>query len=619
MHRPDVCTAAAEPAPTSPSAPSQQPNPHMVTVPASIQRFYVHFMTSLSRPSRPGSAAAPTKTAVSVSSTPSQYRGASTVPDQDSTQDEALCRLTAVQEATLGPLLWQWLGLFSLAVRRQEAAPREGLPGPSAIAAPPTMRQELRSCLLRPHHVERLFHIGFTSLLPVAASSGAGGGVSGSRWSPVDPPAPWHGVRPTEYSPPESVLVSALSGLNQYGPLFSAWCALCYTCIDTLLVSRVTSQGNREGQNAAADPCEVDFHEAEEAIRSALRCLLHAWDSAVALPGAWSGESSISDTSVARKNADAWATATLWRTVYETCATSHSSTTAAPSVHEGRGRETSKPLAPPLPMLLWSAQWHRECTRIAAHGTDDVFDTEDAGVPVELMTRVMHYMCHRLKTEVMRCARWHDSGKMATPSTATVGLEEMHAKAAAPPLPSLPAETDASVTCAPSLRIGTLTALALQCPMNPVGNEADRRSGTAKRPRSRRGGVPCRRRRRSWHVSLSSTDDDTDSSEGNGSECSGTSRFLLRQRVLFQVDIACGVLTTFSMCPADSGIAQVPLPPQRQSGADVSRKPAQPADQCYIPFLTSERCLRNGTVHWWTLSDSQRHRQLMAEGRSTTW
>lgn len=555
-----------------------------------MQRFYTHFMTLLTQQGR----CSPATIAAAVSA-PLQHHSTSTADGQDGTEDDALRRLTCAQEDALGPLLWQWLVLFSLAVQPAGEAPQERGPVPSATAVASAVCSAAPSHTLGPHDVERLFRSGFSSLLPVAGSGGGAGGLRGSRLPPADPPAPWHSVPLAEHNGPERALVAALSTLSCNGPLFSAWCALCYTCVGaSLLVS--TSQRRREGENAAADLSTNDFSASEEAIRSALQRLRHAWNSAVELADAATGGLSRPGKLAARRGVDACATLRLWATVYTTCTAFGSVAEAAPITHE-KGGENRELQAPPLSLSLWAVQWYCECTRVAAHGADEGFHSEEAGVPVELVTRVMCYMCHRLEAEVVRRARRRE----CTGSAASL-------------LIAPPSESSAPAPTVPPLRVGTLTALALQSAMHLVGDDADRRGGAAKRSGGRRGRAPLRRRRHAWQRSSDDDDDsDADSSledpdYGGGTEgrwCgrtdaqSGASRFIFGQQERYEVAIASGVFTTYSVCPADDDVAQ-------------------PADRHYMHRLTGEQYLRNGTVHWWTLRDSQRHRQLMAEARNTS-
>ncbi|AYU76566.1 hypothetical protein, conserved [Leishmania donovani] len=594
----EASRAAAEPAPTPSSEPPRQRPADAVAVPASVQRFYTHFMTLLTQQGRCGPATI--AAAVSTPSAPLQHRSTSTTDGQDGTEDNALRRLTCAQEDALGPLLWQWLVLFSLAVQQAGEAPQERGPAPSAMAVASAMCSATPSHALGPHDVERLFRSGFSSLLPVAGSGGGAGGLRGSRMPPADPPAPWHSVPLAKQSGPERALVAALSAISCNGPLFSAWCALCYTCVGaSLLVS--TSQRRHEGGDAAAGLSTSGFSASEEAIRSALRRLRHAWNSAVELADA------------PRRSVDACATLRLWATVYTTCTALGSAAEAAPITHEKAG-ESRALQAPPLSLSLWAVQWYRECTRVAAHGADEGFHSEEAGVPVELVTRVMRYMCHRLEAEVVRRARRHERTGSAASLTATAELEEARAKTTAPVLTAPPSEASAPAPIVPTLRVGALTALALQSVMHLVGDDADRRGGAAKRSGGRKGGAPLRRRRRAWQMSSDDDDgSDVDSSVedpdyGGGTEGSwsgrtdaqsGASRFIFSQQERYEVAIASGVLTTYSVCPADDDVAQ-------------------PADRHYMHRLTGEQYLRNGTVHWWTLRDSQRHRQLMAEARNTS-
>ncbi|TPP41667.1 hypothetical protein CGC21_36760 [Leishmania donovani] len=561
----EASRAAAEPAPTPSSEPPRQRPADAVAVPASVQRFYTHFMTLLTQQGRCGPATI--AAAVSTPSAPLQHRSTSTTDGQDGTEDNALRRLTCAQEDALGPLLWQWLVLFSLAVQQAGEAPQERGPAPSAMAVASAMCSATPSHALGPHDVERLFRSG----VPLAKQSG-----------------------------PERALVAALSAISCNGPLFSAWCALCYTCVGaSLLVS--TSQRRHEGGDAAAGLSTSGFSASEEAIRSALRRLRHAWNSAVELADA------------PRRSVDACATLRLWATVYTTCTALGSAAEAAPITHEKAG-ESRALQAPPLSLSLWAVQWYRECTRVAAHGADEGFHSEEAGVPVELVTRVMRYMCHRLEAEVVRRARRHERTGSAASLTATAELEEARAKTTAPVLTAPPSEASAPAPIVPTLRVGALTALALQSVMHLVGDDADRRGGAAKRSGGRKGGAPLRRRRRAWQMSSDDDDgSDVDSSVedpdyGGGTEGSwsgrtdaqsGASRFIFSQQERYEVAIASGVLTTYSVCPADDDVAQ-------------------PADRHYMHRLTGEQYLRNGTVHWWTLRDSQRHRQLMAEARNTS-
>ncbi|CBZ24275.1 conserved hypothetical protein [Leishmania mexicana MHOM/GT/2001/U1103] len=598
MNSRETSGAAAEPAPTPSSEPPRQRPADAVAVPASMQHFYTRFMTLLTQQGCCG----PTTiaAAVSTSSAPLQHRSTSTTDGQDGTEDDALRRLTCVQEDALGPLLWQWLVLFSLAVQPTGAAPQERGAAPSAMAVATKVCSAAPSYTLGPHDVERLFRSGFSSLLPVAGSGGGAGDLRGSRLPPADPPAPWHSVPLAEHNGPERALVAALSALSCNGPLFSTWCALCYTCVGaSLLVG--TSQRYGEGGNATED-----LSAAEEAIRSALRRLRHAWDSAVELADVATSGLGRPGTLAARRSVDACATLRLWASVYTTCTTSGLAAEAAPVTDEkgGEGRELQ---APPLSLSLWAAQWYRECTRVAAHGADEGFHSEEAGLPVELVTRVMRYMCHRLEAEVVRRSRRHERMGSAASLTATVELEEVRAEPAAPLSTAPPSESNVPSPFRPTLRVGTLTALALQSPMHLVGDDAGRRGG-------RKGGAPLRCRRRARQMSADDDDDsDTDSSLenpdcGGGAEGSwsgrtdaqsGASRFILSQQDRFEVAIASGVFTTYFVCPADDNVAQ-------------------PADRHYMHRLTGEQYLRNGTVHWWTLRDSQRHRQLMADARNAS-
>ncbi|KAG5486104.1 hypothetical protein LSCM4_06812 [Leishmania orientalis] len=592
MNSREASRAAANRASASSSAPPQRRPPDTVAVPAPMQRFYTHFMAVLTQQTHRGPGAA-----VSTPLVLSQHRSTSTIDGQGGTGDEGLHRLTCAQEEALGPLLWQWLALFSLAVERAGDALRERGPATPAVRSMPSPH------ILGPYDVERLFHTGFSSLPPVAATA---------RQLPTsDPPTPWHTAPLADHKQSERTLVAALSALSRNGPLFSAWCSLCYTCVGDSLVTS-TSQDSREEGHVAVEPSKSNFFVAEEATRSALRSLRRAWDSAVALSGAAAGDSSPPDTLAVRTSVDVCATVRLWTTVYKTCATSCSAVAVAPVAHE-KDTGSGEPQAPPLSLSLWAAQWYRECTRVAAYGADEGFHAEEAGVPVELVTRVMRYMCHRLDAEVAKCAKRRDRSGTATSLTAAVERKEVHAEIAAPLSSQLHSNSYASAPLVATLRVGTLAALALESPMHLVGNCVDRRGGAAKRSGGRKGGAPLRRQRRAWHLSDDEDDsDDDDSVEdpdyGSGRERSwrghtgaqaGGSRLIGGQQEQFAVPIASGVLTTYSMSPADDDLAQ-------------------PTGHLYTPRLTGEKYLRNGTVHWWTLCDSQRHRQLLSEGRTTS-
>ncbi|CAJ1006147.1 hypothetical protein Q4I28_001463 [Leishmania naiffi] len=594
MSNPEASKAAAEPSPMSFSARApQERSPGEVVVPAPIQRFYSQFMALLIQQGRRGPAA--TAAPVWTPSAPSQHRSASTIDGQADSEDDALRRLTPVQEDMLGSLLWQWLTLFSLAVQPVGDTPRERSPGSSAMAVASAVRSMSPSHALGPHDVERLFHTGFFSLLPMAARGGGAGDFNGSRLPPADAPAPWHSAPLAEYEGPASALVAALSSLSRHGPLFSSWCALCYTCVGTSLAVD-TSPGSWGKGQATMNRSKSRFSTAEAATRRALRRLRHAWSSAVVLLDAVTEDSSRPGTLSAQRSVDACATVQLWATTYTTCATSGSAVKALPIVEE-KGSGTGEPQLPPLSLFLWAAQWYHECTRIAAHGADEGFHAEEAGVPVVLVARVMRYMCHRLEAEVVRCARQHDH----------TGTTERVAHLLTPSS----SDPNVSIPFRMTLRIGALTALALQSPMRLVDYDTDRRGGAAKRSDGIKGSGLRRRRRRAWNVSADSNSD-TDDSLGNP-DCDGggeriwcertdaqsaVSRLILSHQKRFEVPIASGVLTTYSMCLADD-------------------KVAQPADHRYIPRLTGEQYLRNGTVHWWALSDLQRRRQPMAEAWKT--
>ncbi|GET86378.1 hypothetical protein, conserved [Leishmania tarentolae] len=586
---------------TATDPPQQRPT-DAVTVPASLQRFYIHFMVFLTQRKHPDPATR--AAAVSTPLTSSHRRSASTSDGQDDT----LRRLTCAQEEALGPRLWQWLALFSLAVQPAGEAPKERDLAASAVCSATPSRT------LGPHDVERLFRSGFSSLLPLCGSSGGASELGGSRLPIADPPAPWHCVLLADHTSPERALVAALSALSCNGPLFSAWCALCYTCVGASLLANSSHSGEEEG-HAVADRSEKRVSVEVEAIRSALQRLCHAWNSAVELADAATGGcSSRPDTVAARRNVDACATLQLWATVYATCTTPGWVVEAAPIAH-GKGDRTPGLQAPPLPFSIWAVQWYHECTRIAAHGADEGFHSDEAGVSVELVTRIMHYMCHRLEVEVVRRSRRHERTASAASRTATVELHKMHAETTGPLSPTPPLESNVPSPLLPMLRVGTLTALALQSAMNLVGDAADRRGGAVKRSGGRKGGAPPRRRRRAWRMSDDDDDDDSDDGSslddldyGSGEEGSGRwradaqsgpSRFISSQQEQFEVAIASGVLTTYSVCSADDNVAQ-------------------PASRHYMHRLTGEQYLRKGTVYWWTLRDSQQHRQLTAETRSTS-
>ncbi|KAG5485553.1 hypothetical protein LSCM1_07641 [Leishmania martiniquensis] len=600
--------ATADAAPASSSAEAQRHPPEAVAVPAPLQCFYTHFITLLTRQARCGPGAA-----IPASLAPYQHRSTSTTNGQGGIEDEELRRLTCAQEETLGPLLWQWLVLFSLAVELAGDVPEECSPAPSAMAAVPAERSLPVPHILGPYEVERLFHSGFASLPPVAATGGGVGGLSGRRLPTVDPPAPWRNVPLAKRGQSERAFVAALSALSRNGPLFSAWCALCYTCVGASLVTS-TSQGCREGGHVAAGPSQTAFFVAEEPSRVALRRLRRAWDSAVELSVASTKGSRESDALAERASVDSCATMRLWAMVYKTCATSTATTAVAPVAQE-KGDGADQPPAPPLCLSLWAAQWYRECTRVAAYGADEGFYAEEAGVPVELVTRVMRYLCHRLEAEVAKRAQRHDRSGTTTSLTATVEREEAYTETAVPPSSPLHCDASAPAPLVPALRVGTLAALALQPPKLCVEHCAGRRGRAAKRSGDRKGGAPLRRQRRVWHLDYDEDDsdeDDDDSEEdpdcrsgrersrrGRTDAQTGVSRLIFGPQEQFEVAIASGVLTTYSMSPADDAAMS-------------------PTGWRYMPLLISERYLRNGTVHWWTVRNSQRHRQLIAEARSTS-
>ncbi|KAK7197383.1 hypothetical protein NESM_000686000 [Novymonas esmeraldas] len=329
--------------PRRPTAP-----PTVVAVPTSAQRFYITFLSHLA-----------------------DSRGAPTAEAQDDGgEEDAVRRLSSTQADALGPLLWQWLALLSLPATVHAATD-------TAPVTPPPRRPTLS-----PHGAERLFTAGFNALVPAQECGG--------RRPPADPPAPWHAATCSPPTPSHQACAVALSTLSRAGPLFSAWCALCYSCIGPSL------------QHEHGD--DVD-----RAVCGALHRLCAAWDTAAAEPTAGSPP-----------RVGATASARAWAAVHTAC-----------TVSSGADHQT----APPLSLALWACQWHHECWRVAAHGQDDGFHTGGTAPSAPLVRRIMHYLCSRLVAEVRRRAP-RSAGVAAShhPRESVLRIGHLEAAALEPPM-----------------------------------------------------------------------------------------------------------------------------------------------------------------------------------------
>ncbi|KPI85653.1 hypothetical protein ABL78_5274 [Leptomonas seymouri] len=620
--------AAADPvqpvheAPTNATS-AQAPSP----LPPVVKHFYADFVKRINAQQRPS---ALSSTACKDTGT---RKGDTDDEDRDD-EDAALRRMSGAQLNALGPLLWQWL-LILHATAEQSKAYEEEKGDPSEAEAEVLQRNQLRAgtnesprtSLSTPLQVERLFQTGLSSLVPAAAGRDAAAGV---RAPTADLLAPWQAALDGSVAPrsrsrccTDGLLLRALTRLSASGPLFSSWCALCYVCL-----SAFTSKesGGTRAWSPTAGATVTDLRD--------------AWDAAVAAytqrrsvkgdsegPHAHSGAPTPRQALNAEKQKlDAEAVEQLWLGVlvyasgnHEPHVGSSSSSPAAPHAH---------PLFP-----LWVSQWYVECCRVASHGRDDGFHVKD--VPLTVLTRVTHYLCRRLTDEVSAGSYQHPHPQPAPALvTAPAAYEEEDAGQGGSAARS--ARQQAPLT------VATLNALALQTPA-VESSPATAAGGHASAVRGRK-------RRRGGRDSNEDEDEEEDDSDqesdesnlegrsytcrGGGSRRSALQRFLSNNEQPYAVPIAAGVLSCYLMAPS---MVQPFLTPEQQQehsnedgdgeqegmqelGEGVQRcgvlDKGDDSEPRYSVRILRETYLRNGEVHWWTLGDSQRHRQLMADKRT---
>lgn len=533
-------------------------------------------------------------------------------------EDAAQRRLTRAQSNTLGPLLWQWLLLLHATTLHHSNNSYDDMEsqqaGESSVAAAAQQQQEhvgtngsstdnhskhdprgdahgLR--LRTPWQVERLFNAGFACLLPTIAAAAAG-----VRAPTADTVAPWHNLqrRPSSgtsisgsLASPHGLLIRALAQLSQHGPLFSSWCALAFLCLSAF--PNTPGDEDVEGVDPAARAGDK-VRQLQEVWDAAARRLLHsalkdkndADPSHVpaGIPQAQKLHSPHRDDS-ANLFLSSREVEQLWYEVHRRSASVLSSE-ATNRVDDAESATYSSSVHPLFP--LWTLQWYVECCRVASHGRDDGFAVH--AVLLTILTRVTHHLCRRLTEVVLEYSKEHKDD-------VSTGLCGAAVAAQATPLV-----------------VATLTGLAVQTPA--VATAGPRRS------------VPQpRKRRRGWPRDDEDDDDDDDDEEEEkeaeesaedpgstlsfphggvrtgGPHSSAFARFLSSNEQLYEVVIAAGVLTRYCLTPT------FPFRAGSNMAGDNAPFTAQVLPEVY---------LRNGEVHWWTVGDSQRHRQLMADKRS---
>jgi hypothetical protein len=602
---------------------------------AVTKRFYVEFMARLN--SRHDDSKQRT-------TTPAGHGNRKGAVGAAQIEEEALRgRLSQSQSDTLGTLLWQWILLLHANGGEDKNNDKHNKDATTGSVGPPSPSHASQAAvpypsLRTPEQVDRLFHSGLSCLVPATMI-----GV-GVRVPAVDRMSPWHHSSSTALLPPVhtsaflrpgGALPHAFEQLSKVGPLFSSWCALCYCCMAASIASR-----------KGAD----EHHDAVDA-RTMITIVRGAWDAAVtALMKSCLKEGNSNDTATAHRAAagstapsaggttapitslSADAVVQLWCEVYNhNNAGSSVDAVAAAAAGDAAPQCTMPSPAPPL-FTLWASQWYVECCRVAACGRDDGFGVH--AVSLEILTRVTHHLCDRLLEETGM-----EKASTTLPRT-LCSSPKVFVPTPSDPVPSTTeSTTDKRGEVAVPLVIATLNGLALQAP-----TAAATHSGT--RTANARHAALQRKRRRGWRGSDGDDDEDDDEDDDDiwghdraqkesGAGRSAFHKFLSSNEQLHEMAVAAGVLTVYSLTP--SSTFSHPSSHSKATEAEDVRKGevVDSADHdgasVYLaeeeeegvkgdlPWSISaqrEVYVRNGDVQWWTLGDSQRHRQLMADKRA---
>lgn len=430
-----------------------------------------------------------------------------------------------------------------------------------APSARPSTRDAIESSRLPPLTAEEaddLFSFPHLPMIPAAWRS-----ATQRRPCPYRPAAAARLRRaPAMDTPRDAVLSHAAATLSQYGPLWQSWCGVVLAALPCC--------------DATADlpppPCG-SLSESENwrcRLGQQLEAMQDRWLSALSRET----DSRLPDAHARDVGLPAFIAG--WETVMAATATATTAGRAScsDSGEEDEGRDHGSSDGA-VAMTVLATQLFYECCRLAAGGSDRLFAGVSA-ISLDLLRRIFAYLAHRLVEEVDRilqgCGR---------------GVQQ-------------------------ALSIGTLAVLALQSPMT-----VDLLPSGGQKSVGRR-----RRRRRGWESDDDDDDDDDDDMEGGPQMSSWTapttSEVLSRLGMqAYSFPLASAILTTY-------GAAARWWPDSRHGGERGRHR------QCRLDGeasgfmvldelkLVEEQYYRSGSMGWWTLGDSQRHRAMLLDSSSSS-